>query len=156
MPKNDILHRCYSKLVLLQAKGQINWSSYIQNILYSLGDRYKILWDSQSLDNDERAITHSKELIYLQHMENIMSDVSMQDDSKKLRLYKTFKKEFKMESYLLCVDNVKHRYSLSRFRMSSHNLGIETGRHCKKPVSQRTCLYCTNPSIDDEIHFLLH
>ena len=39
---------------------------------------------------------------------------------------------------------------------SSHNLGIETGRHTKppKPQEQRLCLYCRNGSVDDEIHFL--
>ena len=58
--------------------------------------------------------------------------------------------------YLLEVTNPSHRVALAQYRLSSQNLGIETGRHTKppKPQEQRLCLYCRNGCIDDEIHLL--
>ena len=58
--------------------------------------------------------------------------------------------------YLLEVTNPSHRVALAQYRLSSPNLGIETGRHTKppKPQEQCLCLYCRNGCIDDEIHFL--
>ena len=46
---------------------------------------------------------------------------------------------------------------MAQFRLSSHNLAIETGRHCrpKKSVENRICEYCTAKLIDDEAHFIL-
>ena len=58
------------------------------------------------------------------------------------------------EKYLLRIANVKHRQSLSRLRLSSHSLNIETGRHKNIPRENRTCPLC-KVNIEDETHFLL-
>jgi hypothetical protein len=46
---------------------------------------------------------------------------------------------------------------LAKFRLSSHNLHIETGRHHKPktPIELRTCM-CDNTQVEDEIHLLLN
>ena len=47
--------------------------------------------------------------------------------------------------------------NIARFRVSSHNLKIETGRHDipKTPVEERICEKCTSKEVEDEIHCLL-
>ena len=50
----------------------------------------------------------------------------------------------------------KYRIAISRLRLSSHHLAIETGRHAKPkiPIERRFCTFCLD-KIDDEIHFLI-
>ena len=52
----------------------------------------------------------------------------------------------------------KYQGAITRFRSSSHRLGIELGRHQKPyiPVDERICKFCNLGEIDDEYHFLVH
>ena len=72
----------------------------------------------------------------------------------KLRLYKSIKNSFGIEPYLY-INVEKYRVAMSRLRLSSHNLGIEVGRHVRPmvPVDKRLCVECEG-EIDDEVHFL--
>ena len=75
----------------------------------------------------------------------------------KLRTFRTFKFDYKYEDYLSQVTNKNHRTQLTKLRLSSHNLEIETGRHHKpyqKP-EERICRLCNLQDTEDEIHFLL-
>ena len=79
-------------------------------------------------------------------------------DHNKLRLYKTFKGSFKVEPYIDRVPNRNQRCSLTRMRISAHNLRIETGRYSRPnptPINERTCKYCPDEALDNEAHFLL-
>ena len=75
-------------------------------------------------------------------------------NSPKAISYITFKSTVKFESYFHQVDNLKHRKSLSRFRMSNHSLMIEKGRHLRPEVErgERKCLCKTD--VEDEFHFV--
>ena len=73
----------------------------------------------------------------------------------KLRTYRHMKKHFVFENYLINMKNNKARKNLTRLRISSHNLGIEKGRHAGKNVTERICMTCNNGSIDDEFHTIL-
>lgn len=75
----------------------------------------------------------------------------------KLRTYARVKSHFKMEQYL----NLKQfhlRKSLSKFRLSDHNLKIETDRYSKTYISpeQRLCNQCDAKICEDELHFLVN
>ena len=52
------------------------------------------------------------------------------------------------------------RTALSRFRTSCHDLRIERERYLppaiQAPRSQRTCLQCASPAIEDETHMAFH
>ena len=63
-----------------------------------------------------------------------------------------------METYLVVIKDFKLRKCLSQFRLSSHSLDIEKGRHSKPkvPLERRICSFCKNNSVEDEEHFLLH
>ena len=70
-----------------------------------------------------------------------------------LRMYKLIKTNFSMEHYLNLIKEAKYRRSLTKLRLSSHNLEIERGRHTKPvtPVIERLCIVCV---VDDELHFV--
>ena len=80
-------------------------------------------------------------------------------NSPKLEFYNSVKKEFTIAKYLH-IKNDKHRYALSRLRISAHNLYIERGRYKIPPVSRedRICLYCkynnNTDTIESESHVL--
>ena len=64
------------------------------------------------------------------------------------------------ESYLSDVTNSKHRCALTKLRLSSHRLEIETGRYTrpKTDAEKRHCFYCKflgKEVVEDEIHFLI-
>ena len=116
------------------------------------------MWDTQDTSSDSKAIASSSGMLHQLYIDSLMSGIQTSGECKKLRTYKLFKTDFPLEHYLLDVTNPFHRVALAQYRLSSHNLGIETGRHIKspKPQEQRLCLYCRNGSrsVDDEIHFL--
>ena len=72
-----------------------------------------------------------------------------------LRTYRVFKSNFDREYYLDCVKQPHFRSALCKFRTSSHDLRIKTGRHSKTklPLEQRLCTECN--VIEDEKHLLL-
>ena len=50
-------------------------------------------------------------------------------DSSKLRTYSKIKTKIGYEKYLTQIQNTNTRISFTKFRLSSHHLMIETGRH---------------------------
>ena len=83
----------------------------------------------------------------------------------KLRVYAKFKGCFKKEPYIDLVPNRAQRADLTRLRISSSRLAIETLRYQRPhvPAEQRYCGYCrpmgTNENhmqgyVDDEYHLL--
>ena len=63
-----------------------------------------------------------------------------------------------LENYISCISMKKYQRAITRFRVSSHRLGIECGRHQKPciPTEERICKFCNLGEIDDEYHFLVH
>ena len=73
-----------------------------------------------------------------------------------LTLYKNYKLSFDFKHYLNILPN-KLRVAISRLRLSSHQLCIETGRYSQNRVdrAQRICTLCKKSDIEDEYHFVL-
>ena len=59
-----------------------------------------------------------------------------------------------MEGYLSVITNYKHRSTITRLRVSSHHLAIETGRYEGLQRSDRICATCDLGVVDNEQHFL--
>ena len=100
---------------------------------------------------------------------------SSRQSNRKLGFYNSVKDTFGEEKYLSSC-NYKKRSCLAKLRMSSHVLGIETGRHISyrknrfPSIADRCCKICCNienltllcelpyvtaPIIEDENHVLL-
>ena len=80
------------------------------------------------------------------------------NESSKLYLYKEIKTMLQPEKYLLEIRNKELRRSLASFRMSSHMLPIETGRHRKVAEQERICSLMSEKRFNfcrNEFHFLL-
>ena len=71
----------------------------------------------------------------------------------KLRTYKLFKTEFKVEEYCRMLLPLKHRSAFAKFRCGVAPLKIETGRYENLVVEERICPFCSN--IEDEMHVIL-
>ena len=72
----------------------------------------------------------------------------------KLRTYKEFKQDLKLEKYLTCVSVRVHRIALTKLTTSAHQLRIETGRYKNLEEAERKCLLCYLGKIEWGIHFL--
>ena len=85
----------------------------------------------------------------------LWSDIISKPDAK-LRTYYCFKKTYSIENYLLCSKQTK-RSILARFRLSSHRLEIELGRHSKpKTIKEdRKCKDCVLNLVGDEFHAIM-
>ena len=82
----------------------------------------------------------------------------------KLRTYVLFKRDFRLEPYLTCVEDRNKRVLLCKFRIGICPLRIETGRYEQVsrnvrglPEKARTCKCCIHASdmVENEHHFLL-
>ena len=101
------------------------------------------------LEINRRNIKSTLKAIYEEHWLTKMSTEN------KMRTYRQLKTNFRYEQYLDIV-NSQHRKSLTRLRISAHNLAIERGRYTRPPtiLEERTCPTCPQ-YIQDEFHFLM-
>lgn len=105
--------------------------------------------DHRGTSINRRYIKNQLKTIYEKHWINKIKVES------KMRTYKQFKIHLDYENYLNIL-NAKYARSLTKFRISAHNLAIERGRYTRPftPLELRTCPHCPN-SIQDEIHFMI-
>ena len=64
---------------------------------------------------------------YIDNWRKLLGDESSQEG--KLYLYRRFKSYFGMEPYLRHIQKLKFRRAMTAFRLSAHNLEIETGQY---------------------------
>ena len=154
MNKNYIVKKAYNSTLELHDHGQLNWCTSVKSILNEA--QLQQAWENQSMDDKQFASL--KECLHRSYMDQCLENIHDLNVCPKLRTYKLFKEEFKFENYLLSTKNLNHTLSLFRFRISSHNLRIETGRYSrpKTPENERICIYCTSQAIESESHFLLN
>jgi len=75
----------------------------------------------------------------------------------KLRTYAKIKFHYKLENYLISKLSRNVTIEIAKLRTSTHNLLIETRRHCRPviPSSERKCKMCASVAIEDEIHLVV-
>ena len=65
--------------------------------------------------------------------------VQQHEDQGKLRTFKKFKTNLNFEEYLNEISNIKHRQAVTKLRISSHRLPVESVRYNNIPFNERTC-----------------
>lgn len=125
-----------------------NWASQVKNILDTHG--FSDIWINETIDN--YTVEVIKKRIIDTYCQSWYSDIN---NSPRLRSYAIFKHNFIREKYLDVIHEYKFRHALSRFRISSHRLNIETGRYTNTPLNERVCIQCNMNQIESEFHFLL-
>jgi hypothetical protein len=126
-----------------------NWAFNVKRILEDLGLSY--VWAEQDLGVHAPA-SYFKQRLCDQYKQNWAGLIYA---SPKLVSYVMFKSDFECEPYMYSVNNIHHRKSLSRFRTSSHDLYIESGRYNNIPRENRLCKLCNMNVVENEYHFLL-
>ena len=60
------------------------------------------------------------------------------------------------EKYFDILNNFEERRHFTKFRISNHNLAIETGRYSKPKTlgEERYCLLCNNNKVETEQHMI--
>ena len=153
------LYKVYSELRELHNKGYDNWFSKTIGILKNIKD---VSITSDEIYNRGTRVDSiylsTKDTRYTDYIDHFFEEINDSTSNPILRTYKMFKLSARCEPYLLIPLQYKHRQSIARIRASSHNLGIEMGRHTRPkptPVDKRICQYCSFNTIDDEVHFVL-
>lgn len=154
LPDSHILKSVYNGMYDLHEMGNINWCSKIKTILTEV-DMIDV-WEKQNMDS--KTLATVKEKLYKSFMDKIMFDIA--ENFPKLRTFKKFKGEYKLENYISELHDDRYIKAIFRFRVSSHNLRIETGRYErnfdeKLPAELRLCKICNENAVEDEKHFLL-
>ena len=73
------------------------------------------------------------------------------ENSTRASFYRVFA-NFELQPYLKCVNINKYKVALTKLRLSSHRLSVETGRWTNIPRENRRCLACNR--LEDEYHLL--
>ena len=119
-----------------------NKSSWLHNLSHCIR-RF-----SCTFNNSATKLQSMMELNYKQAWLNTIHNGS------KLRSYAIFKRDFFLEKYLL-QESLVNRKNLTRLRISSHKLWVETGRFKKTPLDNRSCAMCDKGLVEDEFHFII-
>lgn len=134
------------------AASSVNWARDVKNELFHVG--LGEFWiGQQSLIPCQ----------FLHIYENRIFDIYMQEsnafmeNSSKCILYRYLAKHnySKIQSYLTKPIHNNLKTHISRIRLSSHCLNIETGRYQGKNRQARLCDVCDTQQIEDEFHFIL-
>lgn len=82
----------------------------------------------------------------------------MKNPQSRLKCYLTFNGGYQFAEYLLSLKNTKQRRILTKYRLTDHQLALETGRHrqTRLPREECTCSHCSRGEVDTDIHFILH
>ena len=107
------------------------------------------LWINQHIDDKDLPVI--KQRLLDQSQQLIRSQISA---SPKCTYYKYLIDVYSLQYYLSKFIPVHLRKCITKFRLPSHNLGIETGRYIATDRSKRTCFSCVD-EIEDEYHFIL-
>ena len=73
----------------------------------------------------------------------------------KLRTFKKFKTNLDFENYITEISYIKHRQAVTKLRISSHRLPVESGRYNNIPFDQRICRHCNLNEVGNEQHYLM-
>ncbi len=154
LPNSSLVKWAYSELVTLHELGYDTWYSKASKVMSEFVS-IAGLDDGCFLKLNSSSVKAKLDRIFLtEYSKKWLNNINNSDICKKLRTYKLFKSEFKFEKYL-DIPSKSVRAAISRFRMSSHHLPIELGRHHKQiiPAEKRLCKKCQ--VVGNEIHHLL-
>ena len=114
---NQLLIRSYENA----KEESLVWVTNIRHALEKIG-MYNLFVDNSS------GKTHAEFYKRVKDIFNQDSLSTINKDTSKLRMYALMKERIGMEDYLTDIHNVKLRCKLTKYRLSNHQLRIETGR----------------------------
>lgn len=140
---------CYDKLFDdVENHKKINWGSDVKNCLIDLG--FNEIWNAQRCN--EGTLCVIKQRIFDQAKQEIFACF---ENSSKCSFCRYLISQHCLQCYLTKPIPAKFQKCISKIRLSSHILAIETGRFNRTTRNQRKCIYCNINCVEDEFHFLL-
>ena len=152
---NSLVHLAYNEVRILP-EDKNDWLNSVKFIL-KLIDMEHIYINANQISSNvlyKKTLKKLNEIFNSQWCKKVNQSSINSKSNPKLRTYKLFKKELRAETYLN-LPQFKFRKLIAKFRCSDHQLRIETGRHQKLEISQRTCGMCKSGKVENEIHFLI-
>ena len=89
------------------------------------------------------------------NISNEANCIQQQENQGKLKTFKKFETNLNFEEYLNEISNIKHRQAVTKLRISSHRLSVESGRYNNIPFDERTCKLCNLNEVGNEQHYLM-
>lgn len=123
-----------------------NWATQVKSVLSSLG--FYHVWLAQGVGDYTSFLSLFKQRLTDNCVQNFQSRLI---ESSRALFYRNIF-GFDFQFYLKCVNIEKYRIALSKLRLSSHRLSIETGRWNRTDIDNRICPSCN--ILEDEFHFL--
>ena len=142
-PPNSLLQDAYISNVEIYPRK--NWACVIEIMAQKLEiSRKDILLPKLKAVHKLKMLLREKFVRKWTH--DLFDDSRKNNTENKLRTYRLFKTNLRLEQYLLDVKSHKHKKKLAQFRLGSHHLHIETGRRSipYKEPSERICNYCNS------------
>ncbi|MCG8048238.1 MAG: reverse transcriptase family protein [Candidatus Thiodiazotropha endolucinida] len=128
----------------------VNWASLVRDILLPLG--FNEVWLQQGVGDFSRFLSLFKQRLKDTFIQSWHSRIN---DSSRALFYRSIA-TFQFQPYLEKINISKFSTALSRLRVSSHRLSVESGRWVRPnsiPLSERKCILCN--TLEDEYHFVL-
>ena len=149
----SLIHKIYQEqcdIVENNNNNLINpfWVKHVKSLLDNLG--FSHLWNN--FDSNINYFPVIKQRIRDQFIQNWSESIHAMS---KLDYYCKYKPVFEFEEYLNIISNDLIRKNLTRLRLSSHNLAIESGRYAGIDRQLRLCEHCNYNCVESEYHFLL-
>ena len=149
--ENPFVYKIYEMMYndVIQGRYRVinNWAFQIKKILDELG--FSDVWLNQK--HIVPNFTLLKQRITDQYKQEWLTIVN---ETSKLSYYRLYKNYLSLETEkYLSISNHRYRNALCKFRVSAHNLEIETGRYFRIAPQERICKCCTSNSIESEYHF---
>ena len=143
---SELLQHAYKESSFIASRGKISWTACVEFVLKQIGV-------SVNLAYHKNFSSIVKTNLINRFKNNINTTLQKCIDIKegKLRTYAIFKTHFQKEKYLSVIKDVEIRKCFMSFRISSHKLEIEKGRHrlkkldvCRGPECPRTGMSAKN------------
>ena len=150
-PENKYIKLIYNMMLhdLEVLPHKTNWASLVRQLLMSLG--FYEVWLAQGVGNVDVFLSTFKQRLNDNFIQNWHDRIN---GSSRANFY-TVIAQFRFQTYLENINVFKYLQAMSKFRMSSHRLAIESGRWVKPvrlPVEERKCTNCN--VLEDEYHFI--
>ena len=137
---NCILKHLYENMYassFLKLNDKLNWSCKIRDILYRYG--FSDVWLSQSVVNTKLFLNEFKQRVIDNY---IVEGLSFFENSSKCNLYQYIHAGHNMQFYLNRPVNSLYKTCITRYRINSHVLNIESGRYFNIVRNERICTMC--------------
>ena len=165
--KNSIIGKAVDEMKATNSNNNSTWWGRIETIKKSLCLKYSYFSKLEAIDLQIKKGVKSKFQLYWLKLINYKNIGVDGKNHNKLRFYAKLKGCFQKEPYIDLVPNRAQRADLTRLRISSSRLAVETMRYQRPyvPAEQRYCSYCRPMGdnenqlqgfLDDEYHLLAH